>query len=199
MTRDSDFKKIVRRRMAKTGEGYTTARRQLEATPPAGSLRGWSVTGPGDGLEDYEGGLDSTVRHEGRPCAYLRSVKPDAAKRAVVMQSILTERYRGKRVRLTAWVRSVKPNAGLWMRIVPYDRDQTFAYGRHLAQPEWTRGAVVLDVPVEAHRIMFGLFLEGAGQAWISQAQFEVVDTTVPVSGSNRDDPREPVNLTFED
>ncbi|NPD04595.1 DUF2087 domain-containing protein [Nocardioides sp. zg-1308] len=34
MTKDSDFKQVVRARMAETGEGYAAARAALEATPP---------------------------------------------------------------------------------------------------------------------------------------------------------------------
>lgn len=38
MTRDADFKALVRERMARTGETYTAARTALEATPEAASV-----------------------------------------------------------------------------------------------------------------------------------------------------------------
>src|SRR5688500_8811962 len=115
MTRDRDFKRIVRQRMAKTGESYSTAKRQLERADTAGSLRGWCITGPGDGapdfrVTDYEGGLDPEQSHAGLPCAFLRSVVERPASHVVIMQSIRTERYVGRRIRFSAWVRTDAPD-----------------------------------------------------------------------------------------
>jgi hypothetical protein len=76
-------------------------------------LRGWSVTGPGDGRADfklsgYAGGLDAELRHEGRPCAVLRATVPAPESHAVIMQSIRSTHYRGARVRFSAWVRAAR-------------------------------------------------------------------------------------------
>ena len=94
------------------------------------------MTGPGDGRKDfrlvgYEGGLDSEMLHDGERCAFLRSTIAAPDKHAVVMQSIRSERYVGRRVRFAAWVKNAPGarNGGLWMRVVPLDRDRSFAAG----------------------------------------------------------------------
>jgi hypothetical protein len=204
MTRDRDFKQIVRQRMAKTGESYTTARQQLQT--PAASLRGWHITGPGDGrpdyrLEDYEGGLDPAVVRDGQPCAFLRSTVPAPRSHGVIMQSIRSEKYAGGRIRFSAWLKAAGPDpqhGGLWVRVVPQDRDSTLTHGQVHATHDWKLAAVVVDVPAGSSSIMFGLHLQGTGQVWFSGASFELVDATVPLS-TERAEPEVPVNLTFRD
>lgn len=172
-----------------------------------GDIRGWSVTGPGDNapdfkLTDYEGGLDRRCRHGGAAGAFLRSKVDKPGKHAVVMQSIRSDRYRGKRVRLSAWVKTegVAEEAALWMRVVPADRDRTFARGAAPARgtTDWTRYQVVLDVAPESQSIMFGLSPRGIGKAWIDDVTWEVVDASVPVTASTSE-PLEPSNLAFEE
>ena len=50
MTEDRDFKDLVRRRAAKTGESYQAARRQLEGKRPAFSARVAALFRTADGL-----------------------------------------------------------------------------------------------------------------------------------------------------
>lgn len=85
---------------------------------------------------------------------------------------------------------------GLWLRVVPEDRDVTLASGRERGTGTWSRCSVVLDVPSPSTSIMFGLSLTGAGEVWMSDARFEIVDGTVPTTGG-REEPLEPINLSF--
>jgi hypothetical protein len=204
MTRDKDFKKIVRERMEKTGEAYSTARRQLEASPAGaavgdskGTFRGWAFCGPGAG--DYDGGLDPLVRHEGRPCAFLRQVGPPRESYASILQVVGSELYVGRRVRFSAWLKVGGPRNGSLFMQVGGAGEATFGHGLfHGADSnEWQWGAVTLDVPEGAKRIAFGLAMGGPGEAWMSGATFEIVDASVPVSPPSLR--AEPVNLTFED
>ena len=83
-----------------------------------------------------------------------------------------------------------------------------------LGTVDWTRASVVLDVPVEAEGILFGLILASGGEAWIDDASLEVVGTDVPSTNtmeaspdpskvaaqraSFADRPRSPVNLRLD-
>lgn len=168
-------------------------------------IEGWSVTGPGGGapdfrLTDYEGGTDTKVKHGGKASAYLVSKVDKPAKNAVVMQAVGSEKYRGKRIRVAAWVKTenVAGCAGLWVRVTPADRDQTLAKPAipHLkGTVNWQRSEGVVDVPVESQSILYGLFLEGTGKAWIDDMTWEVVDTIVTNGDAGRS---EPSNLAFE-
>lgn len=203
MTRNKDFKRIVRERSARTGESYSAARRTLTTSTP--SLRGWHITGPGDGsphfrLTGYEGGLDPNEQHAGLPLAFLASTVENPKSHAVVMQSVAARIYRGKRIQFAAWTRSAdaKTQGGLWVRVTATDRDTTLGYGRFTALPTWEHGSVVLDVPAESVSILFGLLLLGTGRVWMGGASFAAVSHDIPLTQASIE-PDEPVNLTFQD
>jgi len=170
-----------------------------------GDIQGWAVTGPGDGakdfeLTDYDGGLDRKVKHSGKASAYLRSRVKKPAKHAVVMQSIRSHEYRGKRIRVAAWIktRDVAEAASLWVRVTPKNRDETLARAVASAKgtTDWKRYEVVLDVPSKSELILYGLALQGTGKAWIDDMTWEIVDWSVPVTSGA---PLEPSNLGFEE
>ncbi len=60
---------------------------------------------------------------------------------------------------------------------------------------DWHKYEVVLDVPPESVNIAFGILLQGKGQAWLSDVQFEVVGLDVPVTSIEY--PDKPGNLDF--
>ena len=61
---------------------------------------------------------------------------------------------------------------------------------------DWRRYDVVLDVPVQAASLAFGAHLAAAGTIWVDDVKLEIVDASVPVTGSSASPPR---NLDFED
>jgi hypothetical protein len=161
----------------------------------AHGIEGWYVAGPAEDardfrVTDYEGGLDQNVKHGGEASAFLRSTVAKPAEHAVVMQSLRADDYRGKCLRVSAWVKTEKvaDAAGLWLKVVPA-ADQAVA---RVTVPVrgttgWKRYDVVLDVPPCARSIVYGLYLQGAGKAWIDDMVWEVVE-----------EPTKPSNAKFE-
>jgi hypothetical protein len=165
--------------------------------------KGWAVDAPVKELTDYEGGLDSRVAHHGRASAYLRSTVAAPKEHAVVWQGVSAERYRGKRIRVTAWVRTsdVSKGAGAFLKVLGVDPKLSLAYDRQdlSGSHDWTRQEMVVDVDPAARIIWFGLGLEGAGHAWIDDVSLEVVDASVPSTDwMKRGLPVEPQDLDFE-
>ena len=173
---------------------------------PAGWIRAGSAPA------DYEMGVDTTTRHIGRASAFLRALENQKNPNGfgTLMQMSDPGTYRGKRVRLTAWVKAEKIDgdswAGLWLR-VDGERPQTDTLGFDNMQDrpikgtaDWTRVAIVLDVPQEAKALAFGVLLSGAGQVWMDDLKFEVVTQDVPTTDmrSGRKS-SEPKNLDFEE
>jgi hypothetical protein len=166
---------------------------------------GWRFTGPSDGdprlsLKDYgyEGGVDDARSHGGRRSAFLRAITAAPKKQAVVMQSIAADRYRGKRVRLAAFI--LTENAGAACLGIEVVSGAT-SVGRGRAPIKgttaWQRYELVVDVPSQATQVNYGLLLEGAGEARIDDVSLEVVDASVPLTDPPRL-PLEPQNLDFE-
>ena len=123
------------------------------------------------------------------------------------MQAFKADAFRGQRVRYSAAVRSdnVDQWAGLWLR-VDGKESYSLAFDNMQDRPihgttEWRRHAVVLDVPEEATKIVFGILLTGRGDVWITDVNVEPVGADIAVTGKPRTGPPElpdaPVNLDF--
>ena len=108
----------------------------------------------------------------------------------IVLQSVRADEYRGRRVRLTGWLRTAGDTADvqarLWMRV---DGGRgPLASDCMLERPvvgtrDWARYAVVLDVPRDAVGISFGAGLTGRGQLWLDDVTFETVGRDVATTG----------------
>jgi hypothetical protein len=95
-------------------------------------------------------------------------------------QSLNAEPYRGRRVRLSMWVRTRMPDkpepkmpvsqTNVFMRIE--NEDGTFTqYDGSIApiygNTEWTRKIVVIEVPTDAYAMSFGVAVTGPGNVWV--------------------------------
>jgi hypothetical protein len=119
------------------------------------------------------------------------------------MQMFEATRYRGKRVRFSAQVKSEKVTnwCGLWMRVdgrdsrpLAFDNMQDRSIS---GTTSWKGYQVVLDVPEEASYLALGLLLDGVGQVWMSDVRVEVVDKSVAATGRGKQVNDEPTNLNF--
>ena len=162
---------------------------------------GWFLAGSKPA--NYRTSVDKTMIQNGQPSAYLKSAVPVTDGFGTLMQQISASDYLGKRVRLRAWVRSqdVEGSAGMWMRV---DKDQSMLAFDNMqnraikgTQP-WKQCEVVLDVPVDATGIFFGILLSGSGEVWMNDVSFEVVGNEVPITSPQAHTlPTHPANLKF--
>ena len=96
--------------------------------------------------------------------------------------------YRGKRVRLSANLRTEKAGrAQLWMRI-DGPGGRVLAIDDMQSRPlrgttRWRRYSIVLDVPPEATDISLGFLLAGSGTVWANDFSLNPVPKTMPVTG----------------
>jgi hypothetical protein len=171
----------------------------LQAAVP----EGWMLAGSKPA--SYEVGTDAQAAYSGHPSAYLKAKEPVSDGFGTLMQAFRANKYLGKRVRFSAFVKSdgIQSWAGLWMRVdkgkdsVAFDNMEDRSIKGTIA---WQKYEVVLDVPQDATGIFFGVLLEGPGTVWLNSAKFEVVGADVPTTGGKgrpklRD---EPTNLNFE-
>jgi hypothetical protein len=167
--------------------------------PTASSVVGWFLSGPR--LQAFKIGVDREVRFRGAASGQLASVEKGEGA-GTMMQSISAARYLGQRVRFSAMIRTraVDGWSGIWLRI---DRpDARTSFDNTQARPikndtEWTRVEVVLDVPLDALAIHFGLVQDGNGTSWIDDAALEVVSKDVAVTAVDPY-PRALANADFE-
>src|SRR5437763_15597761 len=107
------------------GSGTAPARAQLQSTPQVlrfeqGSGPNGFPTGWGGGGEGYEMKLDTQAPHGGKACGRIQHRGTAANGFATFTTAAPVEKFLGKRVRYTGWLKSkdVKSGyAGMWMRV----------------------------------------------------------------------------------
>jgi hypothetical protein len=161
---------------------------------------GWFLAG--DRPAEYAVSIETTA-HSGKNAARLACVAAKPSGFGTLMQMFDATKYRGKRLRLTAYVKTLDVTgwAGLWMR-VDGSSGPSLAFDNMQDRPikgttAWIQYNVVLDVPEVAQAIAFGVLLNGAGTAWVDDFDFEIVGSQVAPSGKPAL-PRSPQNLGFE-
>jgi len=158
-----------------------------------GAPPGW--TGSIGPSRFYEIGLYRLEHFRGHSAVYVDGQPNYTTETAVLQQSIRADNYRGKRIRLSAWVKTQDlqgPIAGLWMRVdgpgVVYGFDNMSS--RPLSgNTHWHQVSIVLDVPYEAIGIVFGAILQGGGPLYsgfmvIDEMKLEQVGYKVPTTNT---------------
>ena len=163
---------------------------------------GWVASGANP--EDYDMGVEQGTAHTGSSSGFIKSKTATPRTFGTYMQMFDAAEYRGKRIRLSAYIKSeaIEQWAGLWMRV---DRGRNvMAFDNMQDRPingtqPWTQYTIVLDVHREATGIAFGILLSGKGAAWIDDVAFDIVGEDVAVTDqTNQLKSRAPRNLGFE-
>lgn len=162
--------------------------------------------------KNYDMGIDKGAGRNGTNAATIKSNSKKITGFGTLMQNCLPDKYLGKRVRMTGWVKTkdVSKWAGLWFRIDQKESNKSLGFdnmhdgkeNRSIkGTTDWTEYSIVLDVPLEAINLAYGALLVGTGQIWFDDIKFEVVDNTVPTTGRGKEELMpllEPRNTDFE-
>lgn len=180
------------------------------------AVPGWYLAG--NDPRSFEISLDREEKHGGLQSATIRCLSRSSGF-GTLMQDFRADQYRGRRVRLSAWVMAeAAALANIWMRVD--GMDTTVGFDNMDSRPmrgsfPWRKQEIVLDVPESAAAIYCGLRLRESGQAWIDDIVLEVVNKKVrstgayPVGGKSAlvypaerkalaSKPGQPVNPDFE-
>jgi hypothetical protein len=162
--------------------------------------QGWFLAGSDP--HSYLIDRDTAVNYKGKASGRLESTG-ESAGFGTMMQTFESGEYLGKRVRMSAFVKSqeVKRWAGLWLRVDGKTR-ASLSFDNMQNRPitgttDWKRYEIVLDVPPEAIDIAMGILLDGPGKVWISNVELTVVDSSVPTTSVNPAISPKPANLDF--
>jgi hypothetical protein len=223
MPENKDLKRLVRARMAATGERYTEALAHLVAertrgaaevadnavpakpAPALAPLPGWFMAG--DTPAAYEFGLAADPTPDGLPVASLRARaqredRLEAASFGTMIQTVSARRYRGTRLRLAGLIRTSAVDwAALWLRVDGPNGTLAFDNMRDRAPhgtTDWAEAEIALDVPQQATTINFGFLLTGPGAADVAGLSLAIVGRSVAVTGYGTVEvPDSPQNLDF--
>jgi hypothetical protein len=149
-------------------------------------------------------GVAEGAARNGTKCGYIRSIDDKCEGFGTFMQMCKPNEYLGKRVKLSAWIKTadVEGWAGLWMRVDGQDNEPSLAFDNMQDRPiegttDWKQYDVILDVAESATAIAFGVLVVGKGTAWLDDFHFEIVPDSVPSSAKSCLNEKA-TNLNFE-
>jgi hypothetical protein len=171
--------------------------------------------------EDYKVGIDHNTAHNGKGSGFIQyTVHPDVVHPqsgpSFLLQAFKTGKYKGHRVRVTAYAKGDKLSDGsfLWVDLEGGDRvqRQSVAMSPVLMKGTtgWSGHECVLDVSSSMTVMAVGVAMAGRGTIWLDDVRIDVVGTDVPVVGIAGKGPGPlnelemgepadgPVNLDFE-
>ena len=159
--------------------------------------------------QSYEMGIAKGVGQNSKNAATIKSTDTKIEGFGTLMQQSNPDKYLGKRVRMTGYVKSenVAAWAGLWLRVDQAGSQQPLSFDNMGSRPikgttGWKKYEIVLDIPTNASLIAYGTLLDGTGQVWFDNITFEIVDKSVQTTDAkNYKNPATqsgPTNLDFE-
>lgn len=172
--------------------------------------KGWFKAGSKP--KSYDMGMDPGAGQDGSNAATIQSIDKKIDGFGTMMQNCLPMNYLGHRIRLSGLLKTkdVSEWSGLWLRIDQKGTERTLGFDNMKdgkedrsvkGTTEWKNYSIVLDVPLNASNIAYGALLVGTGQIWFDHLKFEIVDSSVDVTGQEKEKLmpiNEPVNLDFE-
>jgi|GEM_PF-4945523 len=174
--------------------------------------QGWERSDPLGSMSRYSFQLDGEIKRSGVTSVRIQSCEYAADAYTVLRQQFLADAFRGRRVRLVAYLRvaDVSRWVGLRMRIAGSAAHMVIDNMKDRSlrgTGDWQRCEIVLDVPRDATLIAIGAIFLGQGTLWADDFEFAVVGDEVPTTGAlfppqaetvEPDLPRAPRNLGCE-
>jgi serine/threonine protein kinase len=151
-----------------------TVQSRLLANDPSWQVPdGWTAneTRP----REYRVGLDHRMVRDGKPSLFLRSLAARPAGQIIVFQRFDARNYRGKRIRLSAFLRS---EAAMQRAVLGLNVSGQVNRAEVSGTTGWKRRELVSDVPASADWIQLLVTLEGAGTVWANELNFEEVSAS---------------------
>jgi hypothetical protein len=143
----------------------------------ARALQGaWWVSG--GARRHYGATLDRAVVHAGRASARLEPRVGAPRGYGVLIQVVSAARYRGQRVRLTAYAKVREARANLWVRVRGPSSSASsagLAGGSRVltGTTGWAAHEIVFDVPAAGEAIDIGAGLDERGTLWLDDVRLE--------------------------
>ncbi len=159
--------------------------------------------------DSYDMGIDLGAGKDSSNAGTIKSIDKDIDGFGTLMQKCRPDKFIDKRVKMTGYLKSenVVDGASFWFRVDQLGSKEELSFDNMEDRPivgttDWHRYELVLDVPNNASYIAYGAMIGGTGQIWFDNITFEIVDETVPTTGSVNGKKSSvklaPVNLDFE-
>jgi RNA polymerase sigma factor (sigma-70 family) len=137
----------------------------------AHGLSFWQVKG--EAVWHYERGIDTTTTADGSPSAFLKSISAESAGPCTLQQQVEAQHYWGKSLQLSAGLKTTSARR-VHFFIKHWLGDGTGVEEIITGTTTWTEYRLTLPIAVGAPGFVFGVTLDGPGQCWLNNIQFQV-------------------------
>lgn len=130
----------------------------------------------------YEVGIDATHFHTNPNSYYIKSIKEDVRNlvNGVFFQLIDATAYKGKRIRITASVKTEHPDkSGNTSYFYVSDHGAHEIYKWVDREKDWHQVSLIFDVADTTTKFEYGISLWGKGQLWADDVNLAIVDNSV--------------------
>lgn len=152
----------------------------------------WFKTG--NKPDSYYMGIDKDSNRKGQNVNTIKSIDEKIDGFGSMAQTFLPDKYLGKRVRMTGYIKTKDVNewAGLWFRAdqkdfaipLSFDNMHDSKIDRSIkGTNDWSKYEIVLEIPLNSAKLVYGILLSGTGQLWFDEINFEVVNNDIPTTG----------------
>jgi hypothetical protein len=205
----SDALELVARQFGFANWNMLAARVEAAQLPPLALPPGWRVAGHTN-ESHYRLGLDpvspGTALIESRP-GRESAIDRATGETAVLMQQALADAFRGQRLQLRAELSTeAAETATIWFRVdaangtvLAFDNLLEHGSGGGLVGDSgWVERSIVLDVPLEAATLHFGILLRGSGRVRARHFRLDPVGEEAAVTTRGPRYLPRPSNLDFD-
>jgi hypothetical protein len=142
--------------------------------------------------DSYYMGIDKDFNRKGRNVNTIKSIDEKIEGFGTMVQTCQIDKYRGKRVRMTGYIKTKDVNkwAGLWFRAdkgdspISFDNMHDGKTDRSIkGTNDWSKYEIVLDIPANSSALYYGALLSGTGQVWFDEIKFKIVNNDIPTTG----------------
>jgi BlaR1 peptidase M56 len=154
---------------------------------------GWSWNGLD--RSGYKTGIDPQASQHGHKSAFIESVVKNPNNFCTLMQECIIKDFKGKRIKMTGYIKSqgLNDTATMWVRVDDCDKKMSTEFDNMMTRPiigtkDWTKCEIVFDV-ADRCAIFFGFIFQGAGKIWVDNVSFTIVGASVNKTTHNLNEP----------
>ncbi len=166
--------------------------------------KGWFYAG--DMPKSYLMGI---VNDGNNKVGTIKSIEDSIEGFGALKQSCTTEEFAGKTIKMTAKIKTkdVKNSAGMWLGVFDANpQTNALTFDNMQDRPikgntEWKTYEIILDVPNNASKMVYGVLMNGTGQIWVDDFTFDIIGELEKTDEVFEKLPysNKPTNLNFEE
>ncbi|MDR2172718.1 MAG: hypothetical protein LBE32_00670 [Burkholderiales bacterium] len=151
---------------------------EAQDTGEKGKIKGWQFMQHA-GPESYEFALDRDIFYRGTQSLRIKNIGEEPY--GLAEQKISATALRGKKVALSAWIKTQETNgrgAGLSMRATRGGAIAAYNFMESeliRGSQDWRRYTISLEIPESATALEIGFMLQGSGIAWIDDVEWAIL------------------------